>query len=188
MRIKYVLDHNGDYIEAERYGNEVVKDPNGIMPDKPDRYRPTKEKGEKLFYSPSIRQERVDTLRRICEMFAEGWTTYKIAQQLNTEGNKPVHGDRWYSAVIDGLFGKLHSYRQADLEQDQPSKFSAVGRKPDCSRPTKIRRGNGNSKTPTVGCSPMRSCSTRSFPWNYSSRFKPNWKPANKHGKAVAPQ
>ena len=36
-------------------------------------------------------------------MFAEGWTTYRIAQQLNTEGNKPVHGDRWYSAVIDGL-------------------------------------------------------------------------------------
>ncbi len=103
VRVKYILDHNGDYIEAERYGNEVVKDPNGIMPDKPNRYRPTKEKGEKLFYSPSIRQERVDTLRRICEMFAEGWTTYKIAQQLNTEGNKPVHGDRWYSAVIDGL-------------------------------------------------------------------------------------
>ena len=103
VRVKYILDHNGDYIEVERYGNEVVKDPNGIMPDKPNRYRPTKEKGEKLFYSPSIRQERVDTLRRICEMFAEGWTTYSIAQQLNTEGNKPVHGDCWYSAVIDGL-------------------------------------------------------------------------------------
>ena len=52
VRVKYILDHNGDYIEVERYGNEVVKDPNGIMPDKPIRYRPKKKKGEKLFYSP----------------------------------------------------------------------------------------------------------------------------------------
>ena len=56
LRVKYILDHNGDYVEVERYGNEVVKDPNGIMPDKPNRFRPTKEKGEKLFYSPSIRR------------------------------------------------------------------------------------------------------------------------------------
>ena len=103
LRIKYVLDQNGDYIEAERYGNEVVKDPNSIMPDKLVRYRPKAEKGEQLFYSPSIRQERVKTLRRICELFAEGWTAHRIAQQLNSEGNKPVHGDHWYSAVIDGL-------------------------------------------------------------------------------------
>jgi DNA invertase Pin-like site-specific DNA recombinase len=103
LRIKYILDQNGDYVEAQRYGNEEVKDPNGIMPDKLVRFRPTKEKGEQLFYSPSIRQERVDTLRRMCEMFADGWTTCGIATQLNDEGNKPVHGDHWYSAVIDGL-------------------------------------------------------------------------------------
>jgi DNA invertase Pin-like site-specific DNA recombinase len=103
LRIKYTFDESGNYTEAERYGNEVAKDPNGIMPDKLLRYRPRAEKGEQLFYSPSIRQQRVDTLRRICEMFAEGWTTYRIATQLNAEGNKPVHSSRWYSAVIDGL-------------------------------------------------------------------------------------
>ncbi len=103
VRVKYVLDDNAEYREVQRYGNEVINDPNGIMPDKLVRFRPTKEKGEQLFYSPSIRQERVKTLCRICEMFAEEWSTYRIAQQLDSEGNKPVHGDHWYSAVIDGL-------------------------------------------------------------------------------------
>jgi len=103
VRVKYALDENGEYREVERYCNKVVKDRNGIMPDKLVRYRPKAEEGEQLFYSPSIRQDRVKTLCRMCEMFAEGWTTYRIAQQLDNEGNKPVHGDHWYSAVIDGL-------------------------------------------------------------------------------------
>jgi hypothetical protein len=102
-RIKYVVNDQGEYVEAERYGNEIIKDPNGIMPDKEIRHRPSRDTSDRLFYSPSIRQERVDTLRRICEWFDAGWTTYRIAEQLNKEGIKPVHGDRWYSAVIDGL-------------------------------------------------------------------------------------
>ena len=102
-RVKYVLNDRGEYVEAERYGNEIIIDSNGIMPDKEIRHRPVKDTSDRLFYSPSIRQERVDTLRRICEWFDAGWTTYKIADQLNNEGVKPVHGDHWSSAVIDGL-------------------------------------------------------------------------------------
>lgn len=102
-RIKYVLNDQGEYVEAERYGNEIIKDANGIMPDKEIRHRPAKDSSDRLYYSPSIRQERVDTLRRICEWFDAGWTTYRIADQLNSEENRPVHSDRWYSAFIDGL-------------------------------------------------------------------------------------
>lgn len=103
LRIKYVLNDKGEYVEAERYGNEIVKDANGIMPDKEIRHRPSKDTSDRLFYSPSIRQERVDTLLRICEMFDASWKSYGIAQQLNQEGIKPVYSDRWYSAFIDGL-------------------------------------------------------------------------------------
>lgn len=102
-RIKYTLNDAGEYVEVEQYGNEVEKDPNGIMPDKEIRHRPAKDTSDRLFYSPSIRQERVDTLRRICEWFDGGWKTYQIAKQLNAEGIKPVHADHWYSAFIDGL-------------------------------------------------------------------------------------
>jgi DNA invertase Pin-like site-specific DNA recombinase len=102
-RIKYVLNGQGQYLEGERYGNEVVKDSSGIMPGKEIRHRPAKDTSDRLYYSPSIRQERVDTLRRICEWFDGGWTTYRIAQQLNAEGIRPVYSDRWYSAFIDGL-------------------------------------------------------------------------------------
>jgi DNA invertase Pin-like site-specific DNA recombinase len=102
-RIKYVLNDKSEYVEDERYGNEIIKDSNAIMPDKEVRHRPTKDTSDRLYYSPSIRQERVDTLRRICEWFDAGWTTYRIAQQLNDEGNKPVHADHWYTAFIDGL-------------------------------------------------------------------------------------
>lgn len=28
---------------------------------------------------------------------------YRIANQLNAEGIRPVHSDRWYSTLIDGL-------------------------------------------------------------------------------------
>ena len=101
-RIKYILA-GGQYIEDKRYGNEVVKDPDGIMPDKIIRYRPKKERGERLMCLPSIREERVAVLRRICELFAGGWTTCRIANQLNKEGVRPVHGDDWCSPVIDGL-------------------------------------------------------------------------------------
>ena len=103
LRIKYILNDKGEYIEAERFGNENVKDDNGIMPDKEIRHRPSKDSSDRLFYSPSIRQERVDTLLRICEMFDAGWKTCGIAQQLNNEGIKPVHSEHWYSAFIDGL-------------------------------------------------------------------------------------
>jgi len=103
LRIKYVLNDKGEYVEVERYGNEIVKDANGIMPDKEIRHRPSKDTSDRLFYSPSIRQERVDTLRRICEMFDNGWNSYGIAQELNQDGIKPVYSDRWYSAFIDGL-------------------------------------------------------------------------------------
>lgn len=102
-RIKYVQNDQGEYIEAERYGNEIVKDANGIMPDKEIRHRPVKDTSDRLFYSPSIRQERVDTLDRICKWFDEGWTTYRIAEQLNEEGIRPVYSDLWYSSFIDGL-------------------------------------------------------------------------------------
>lgn len=102
-RIKYVLNDNGEYVEAERYSNEIIKDDNAIMPDKEIRHRPAKDTSDRLFYSPSIRQERVDTLRRICEWFDAGWTTYRIAKQLNDENNKPVYADHWYHAFIDGL-------------------------------------------------------------------------------------
>ncbi len=103
VRIKYIPNDKGEYVEAERYGNEITKDVNGIMPDKEVRHRPAKDSSDRQFYSPSIRQERVNTLLRICEMFDAGWTTYAIAQQLNQEGIKPVYSDRWYSAFIDGL-------------------------------------------------------------------------------------
>lgn len=103
LRIKYTLNDKDEYVEVERYGNEIVKDANSIMPDKEIRHRPAKDTPDRLFYSPSIRQERVDTLRRICEWFDGGWTTYRIAKQLNEEGVKPVYGDHWYSAFIDGL-------------------------------------------------------------------------------------
>ena len=103
LRIKYVPNESGEYIEVERFSNEIVKDDNGIMPDKEIRHRPSKDSSDRLFYSPSIRQERVDTLLRICEMFDAGWKTYGIAQQLNKEGIKPVHSEQWYSAFIDGL-------------------------------------------------------------------------------------
>jgi len=102
-RIKYVLNDQGEYVESERYRNEIIRDSNGIMPDKEIRHRPAKDSSDRLYYSPSIRQERVDTLRRICEWFDAGWTTYRIADQLNNEGNRPVYADRWYSAFIDGL-------------------------------------------------------------------------------------
>ena len=102
-RVKYALT-GGQYVETQRYGNEVVKDPDGIMPDKINRYRPTKEQGERLIYLPSIRQERVETLRRMCELFADGWTTHRIANQFNSEGSHPVHCDQWYSLLIDGLW------------------------------------------------------------------------------------
>jgi len=103
LRIKYILNDKGEYVESERYGNEIVKDTNGIMPDKEIRHRPSKDTSDRLFYSPSIRQERIDTLLRLCEMFDAGWTTYGIAEQLNQEGIKPVYAGRWYSAFIDGL-------------------------------------------------------------------------------------
>jgi DNA invertase Pin-like site-specific DNA recombinase len=103
VRIKYTLNDKGEYVEAERYGNEIIKDDNAIMPDKELRHRPAKDTSDRLYYSPSIRQERVDTLRRICEWFNAGWTTYGIAKQLNEEGVKPVYADHWYSAFIDGL-------------------------------------------------------------------------------------
>jgi DNA invertase Pin-like site-specific DNA recombinase len=103
VRIKYSLNDKNEYVEVERYGNEIVKDAHGIMPDKEIRHRPAKDTSDRLFYSPSIRQERVDTLRRICEWFDAGWTTYRIAKQLNEEGIKPVYTDHWYSAFIDGL-------------------------------------------------------------------------------------
>lgn len=102
-RIKYSLNDAGEYVEVERYGNEVIKDPNGIMPDTIERHRPTKDSSDRLFYRPSIRQERVDTLRRMCEWYDAGWTTYAIAKQLNSEGIKPVYSSEWYSSVIDGL-------------------------------------------------------------------------------------
>jgi DNA invertase Pin-like site-specific DNA recombinase len=54
VRVKYVLDESGEYREVERYGNQVVKDPNGIMPDKLVRYRPKAEKGEQLFSRPAF--------------------------------------------------------------------------------------------------------------------------------------
>jgi hypothetical protein len=103
LRIKVILSDKGPYVEVERYGNEIIKDPNGIMPDKEIRHRPAKDTSDRLFYSPSIRQERVDTLRRICEWFDAGWTTYGIAKQLNAEGIRPVYADRWYTTFIDGL-------------------------------------------------------------------------------------
>lgn len=102
-RIKYFRNDVGDYVEVERFGNEIISDSNGIMPDKEIRHRPTKDSSDKLFYRPSIRQERVDTLRRICEWFDGGWTSYRIANQLNAEGIKPVYSSEWYSAFIDGL-------------------------------------------------------------------------------------
>ncbi len=102
-RIKYVLNDQSEYVEAERYGNEIIKDANRIMPDKEIRHRPAKDTSDRLMYSPSIRQERVDTLRRICEWFDAGWTSYRIAEQLNEEGIRPVYSDRWYSSFIDGL-------------------------------------------------------------------------------------
>ena len=101
-RIKYALA-GGQYVEIQRYGNEVVKDPDRIMPDKIIRYRPKKERGERLMCLPSIRQERVATLRRMCELFADGWTTHRIANQFNSEGSRPVHCDEWYSVLVDGL-------------------------------------------------------------------------------------
>src|SRR5262249_54761298 len=103
LRIKYIPNDKAEYVEVERYGNEIVKDPNGIMPDKEIRHRPAKDTSDRLFYSPSIRQQRVDTLRRICEWFDAGWTTYRIAKHLNEEGIRPVYAARWYSALIDGL-------------------------------------------------------------------------------------
>jgi DNA invertase Pin-like site-specific DNA recombinase len=103
VRVKYVLNARGEYEEVERYGNEIQTDTNGIMPNKEIRYRPAKDRSDKLYYSPSIREERVGTLRRICEMFDAGWTTHAIAQQLNGERIKPVYSDHWYAKLIDGL-------------------------------------------------------------------------------------
>ena len=103
-RIKYIANEGGEYVEVERYGNEVIKDGNGIMPDKEIRHRPAKDSSDRLFYSPSIREERVETLKRICKWFVAGWTTYRMAEQLNREGVKPVYSRKgWYSAFIDGL-------------------------------------------------------------------------------------
>lgn len=48
-RIKYVQNDKGEYIEAERYGNEIVKDDNDIMPDKEIRHRPAKDTSDRLF-------------------------------------------------------------------------------------------------------------------------------------------
>ena len=101
-RIKYVLS-GGQYLEVERYGIKVWKDPDGVMPDKNERFGPKKERGERLTYMPSIRTERLETLRRMCELFAGGWTSYRIATQLTSEGSRPVHCDHWYSPLIDGL-------------------------------------------------------------------------------------
>ena len=103
LRVKYIQNHHDEYIEAERYSNETITDGNGIMADKEIRHRPAKDTSDRLFYSPSIRQERVDTLRRIFDWFDSGWTTYRIAKQLNEEANKPVYADHWYSSFIDGL-------------------------------------------------------------------------------------
>ena len=55
-RIQYTPNDAGEYVEVERYGNEIEKDPNGIMPDKEIRHRPAKDTSDRLFYSPSIRQ------------------------------------------------------------------------------------------------------------------------------------
>lgn len=71
-RIKYTLNDAGEYVEVERYGNEIEKDPNGIVPGKEIRHRPAKDTSDRLFYSPSIMRERVDTLRCICEWFDAG--------------------------------------------------------------------------------------------------------------------
>ena len=102
-RIKYIRNDDGDYIEVERYSNEIIKDASGIMPDTEKRHRPTKDSSDRLYYRPSIRQERVDTVRRMCEWYNSGWTTYRIAKQLNAEDIKPVYSSEWYSSVIDGL-------------------------------------------------------------------------------------
>ena len=56
-------------------------------------------------------KSRWGRLRRICEWFDAGWTTYRIAQQLNDEKIKPVYSDplvtrglhrrpAWRTAVI----------------------------------------------------------------------------------------
>ncbi|MCY2947579.1 MAG: recombinase family protein [Planctomycetota bacterium] len=103
LRIKFIRNNQNEYVEAERYVNEIIKDDNAIMADKEIRHRPAKDSSDRLFYSPSIRQERVDTLRRIFEWFDSGWTTYRIAKQLNEEGIRPVYADHWYSSFIDGL-------------------------------------------------------------------------------------
>jgi hypothetical protein len=39
----------------------------------------------------------------MCELFADGCTSHRIAQQFNKEGSHPVHSDHWYSPLIDGL-------------------------------------------------------------------------------------
>lgn len=102
-RIKYALNDDGIYEEVERYTNETIIDESGVMPDKVIRHRPRKDSSDRLFYSPSIRDERVETLRRICEMFSEGWKTNAIADRLNEEGIRPVYSDHWYAKFIDGL-------------------------------------------------------------------------------------
>ena len=127
-RVKYVRDGNGEYVEADSFGNEIVKDPHCIMPDKEIRHRPVKDTSDRLFYSPSIRAERVDTLRRICEWADADWTSYRIAKQLDAEGIKPVYSDHWYSALIDGLLENMVLVGRPAWNRSSRSNFRHIER------------------------------------------------------------
>jgi hypothetical protein len=164
----------GYYVEVERYGNEVEKDPNGIMPDKEIRHRPAKDTSDRLFYSPSIRQERVDTLRRICEWFDAGWKTYQIAKQLNAEGVKPVHSDHWYSAFIDGLLDNTVLVGKPAWNRTSQSTFRHL-EGAGLSKPMKTPRGCIASTKKKNGSSrKMKFLS--SLPLTCLTAFKPSWK------------
>jgi hypothetical protein len=49
------LNDKGEYVEAERYGNEIIKDDNAIMPDKELRHRPAKDTTRSTNSEQSVR-------------------------------------------------------------------------------------------------------------------------------------
>jgi DNA invertase Pin-like site-specific DNA recombinase len=65
---------------------------------------PPHAKGDPLFLSPSIRQERVEIVKSIFQWFATEQISYSgIASRLNDNGMCPIYGDLWNSAHIRRL-------------------------------------------------------------------------------------
>ena len=116
-------------------------------------------------------------MRRICELFDGGWTTYRIAQQLNSEGSRPVHCDYWYAPFIDGLLENPLLIGMPTWNRTSQSGFKHIegGKIVATEKDQRLEvAGARTSKTLFV---PISRSLTRSSPSRCGRKSKPTWKP-----------